>query len=124
MFDTRVFSVDAARFTGAAHGHVFLALTPLCAVLTNDWSPALGLDITGWCEWSVDRRPRRSERGVELPTIDTLEGGLRAMIYPERYVGGAKQVWLEQQVRPSHTIACGAWRWVAAVPDTLDHFLR
>lgn len=64
---------------------LLLSLTPFIFVMTTQGSDRLGQDITVWTTWSRDRRPRKSERSLDLPTVDMLESTFRALVYPLDY---------------------------------------
>ena len=63
-----------------------LALAPFVFVASTAHLANLGLDINEWATWERSRRPRRSERLLNIPTVDTMQPGLRAMLYPKDYV--------------------------------------
>ena len=65
---------------------LILCLAPFAFVLTTKEASDLGMDISRWSEWSVTRRPTKSELALSLPTADQSQGGIRAMIYPADYV--------------------------------------
>ncbi len=69
-----------------ADDFLILCLTPFAFVLTTADAKDLGLNISHWTQWSVDQRPSKGERRLVIPTADVLQGGLRAMIYPNDYV--------------------------------------
>jgi hypothetical protein len=59
-----------------------LCLSPFAFVLTTKDASDLGRDISPWAQWSVDQRPRSSERRLAIPTADRLQSGIRAMVFP------------------------------------------
>lgn len=61
-----------------------LGLAPFAFILTDQAQPGLGLDITDWATWGLHQRPKHV--GLEVPTVDMLEGPLRAMLYPDDYI--------------------------------------
>jgi hypothetical protein len=65
---------------------LILCLTPFAFVLTTAEARDLGHDISSWTRWTVGQRPDKSERPLTLLTVDQLQGGIRAMIYPDDYI--------------------------------------
>lgn len=63
-----------------------LALAPFVFVASTAQLDNLGLDVSDWAAWERSQRPRRSERLLHIPTVDMMEPGLRAMLYPDDYV--------------------------------------
>lgn len=65
---------------------LLLVLAPFAFALTTNDSADMGVDVSEWTTWGVDDRPRRTQRGLSIPTADQLVGWARAMIYPADYV--------------------------------------
>jgi hypothetical protein len=63
-----------------------LALTPFLFILSAEPREDLGMDISAWTTWDIDRRPRKHERAQVIPTADSIAGGPRAMVYPKDYL--------------------------------------
>jgi hypothetical protein len=80
---------DSALWTPRSSGRIddflMLALTPFTFVLTTQQSDRLGCDITEWTMWSRDRRPHKSDRSLDLPTVDMHESTVRGLVYPLDY---------------------------------------
>jgi hypothetical protein len=65
---------------------LMLCLAPFAFVLTTKDARNLGRDISTWTQWSVDQRPNKNQRRITLPTVDQLQGAMRALVYPADYV--------------------------------------
>lgn len=63
-----------------------LALAPFAFVASGEPQANVGRSITEWATWERSQRPRRSERALDVPTVDMMEPSLRAMLYPNDYV--------------------------------------
>jgi hypothetical protein len=63
-----------------------LALAPFVFVASSEPKENVGLSISEWATWERSQRPRRSERSLDVPTVDMMEPALRAMLYANDYV--------------------------------------
>lgn len=63
-----------------------LALAPFAFVASSERQENVGMSINGWTTWERSQRPGRSERSLIMPTVDMMQTGIRAMLYPNDYV--------------------------------------
>ena len=63
-----------------------LALAPFVFVAASEPQQNVGLSISEWTTWDRSQRPGRRERSLNVPTVDVMQPGLRAMLYSNDYV--------------------------------------
>ena len=63
-----------------------LGLAPFVFVATSKPQDNVGLSVNEWATWERSRRPVRRDRSISVPTVDMMQPGLRAMLYPKDYV--------------------------------------
>jgi len=63
-----------------------LALAPFVFVAASEPQSNVGVSVNQWTTWERSQRPGRRDRSLSVPTVDLMQPGLRAMLYPNDYV--------------------------------------